>query len=197
MKTLLLSLISIVVSQTCFGSASFIDLGMNAGYTPYDQYMSPVKHVLSHLNGAAPTMDKVRQLMSQGRNFRYSFTDPYTAATPEATASARAGDCKAKSLWLADQLNDASVRFVIGRARSSSRISHAWLMLKNEGRWWILDCTNTNQPIPADRINPLREYIPLYSFAKNGSFRHQATGMSLAANSTVSGAPVASRSQTN
>jgi hypothetical protein len=53
-------------------------------------------------------------------------------------------------------------------------------MWKSEGRWWILDCTNTREPIPADHINPGREYIPLYSWSKNGSYRHLATGESLA-----------------
>ena len=178
MKKLTLSILSILVAQVCLATTP-VDLG-TAGNTPYDRYMSPVKLVLSHLNGQNATMDKVRQLMSQGRNFRYSFTDPYTAATPEQTASTRSGDCKAKALWLASQLNDPSVRFVIGRARSSSKVSHAWLMWKSEGRWWILDCTNTRDPIPADRINPAREYIPLYSFGKAGSYRHLATGESLA-----------------
>lgn len=179
MNKLILSIVGIVISNLCFAS-NFIDLGTNAGYTPYDRYMSPVKQVLTHLNGMNPTMDKVRQLMSQGRGFRYSFTDPYTAAMPAVTASMHAGDCKAKSLWLASQLNDPSVRYVIGKARSTSRISHAWLMWKNEGRWWILDCTNTREPIPADRINPAREYIPLYSFGKDGSYRHHATQMMFA-----------------
>jgi len=193
MKKLLLSVIGVIVAQACFAAAApAIDLGTTAGYTPYDRYMSPVKHVLTHLSGAAPTMSKVCQLMAQGRNFRYSFTDPYTAATPEVTAQIHAGDCKAKSLWLADQLNDPNIRYVIGRARSSSKISHAWLMWKNEGRWWILDCTNTAQPIPADKINPTREYIPLYSFSKDGSYRHHATEMSIASNMN-NGYTVASR----
>ncbi len=189
MKKLTLSLIAILVSHVCFAAAS-IDLGTNASFTPYDRYMGPVKQVLAHINGTSPTMDKVRQLMSQGRNFRYSFTNPYTAATPEETAATRSGDCKAKSLWLASQLNDPSIRFVIGRARSSSKISHAWLMWKSEGRWFILDCTNTSMPIAADRINPEKEYIPLYSYSKQGSFRHQATEMGLASNG--SGVAVAS-----
>ena len=179
MKQIALAIVLGLVSQFVFAAAS-IDLGTNAGYTPYDRYMAPVKHVLTHLNGESPTMDKVRQLMSQGRSFRYSFTDPYTAATPDVTAATRSGDCKAKSLWLADQLNDPSVRFVIGKARYTSKISHAWLMWKSEGRWWILDCTNTREPIPADRINPEKEYIPLYSFGKDGSYRHHATEMSVA-----------------
>lgn len=179
MKKLLFSIAAIVVSNLSFAFTP-IDLGTNAGYTPYDRYMSPVKQVLAHLNGTSPSMDKVRQLMSMGRSFRYSFTDPYTAAMPAVTAATHAGDCKAKSLWLASQLNDPSVRYVIGKARSSSRISHAWLMWKNEGRWWILDCTNFREPIPADRINPAKEYIPLYSYGKDGSYRHHATQMMFA-----------------
>jgi hypothetical protein len=185
MKKLTLSIIAILVSHVCL-AATPIDLGTSAGYTPYDRYMSPVKQVLTHLNGQAPTMDRVRQLMSEGRNFRYSFTDPYTAATPQMTEATRSGDCKAKALWLASQLNDPTVRFVIGRARSSSTVSHAWLMWKSEGRWWILDCTNTRDPIPADRINPDRQYIPLYSYSKDGSYRHHATAMGLASNGTTS-----------
>ena len=193
MKKLILSLLTVIAAQACF-AASSIDLGTTAGYTPYDRYMSPVKQVLTHLGGAeTPSMLKVRQLMSQGRSFRYSFTDPYTAATPEVTAKIHAGDCKAKSLWLANQLNDPNIRYVIGRARSSSKISHAWLMWKNEGRWWILDCTNTREPIPADRINPSKEYIPLYSFSKVGTYRHMATGMAIASNVNTAGMQVASR----
>jgi len=193
MNKLLLSLITLTAAGACFAAAP-IDLGTSAGYTPYDRYMNPVKQVLTHLNGsAAPTMQQVCQWMNEGRNFRYSFTDPYTAATPAVTAQIHAGDCKAKSLWLADQINDPSIRFVIGRARSSSKISHAWLMWKNEGRWWILDCTNFRQPIAADRINPDREYIPLYSYTKAGSFRHHASDMGYASATGSTTGLVASR----
>jgi len=187
MKKLTLSIITILIAHVCFAAAS-VDLGITAGYTPYDRYMSPVKQVLTHLNGTTPTMDRIRQLMSEGRNFRYSFTDPYLAATPEQTAATRSGDCKAKSLWLASQLNDPSVRFVIGRARSTSKISHAWLMWKSpEGRWFILDCTNTRDPIAADSINPEKEYIPLYSYSKSGSYRHGATEVNLASTGHAGG----------
>jgi hypothetical protein len=131
-------------------------------------------------------MDRVRQLMHEGRAFRYSFTSPYLAATPAVTETTRAGDCKAKALWLADQLNDASVRFVIGKARRTSQMSHAWLLWEHANRWWILDCTNNWDPIPADRVSS-NQYIPYYSFAKNGEYRHQATALMVAQASDVSG----------
>lgn len=177
-KKVCLALLVAAAAQAAF-AATPIDLGFNAGSTPYDRYMNPVKHVLTHLDGESSTLDRVRELMRQGRGFRYSFTEPYLAASPEVTAATRTGDCKAKSLWLADQLNDPNVRFVIGKARASSRISHAWLMWQHDSQWWILDCTNMREPIPADRVSS-REYIPLYSYAKNGTYRHQATQVSVA-----------------
>ncbi|MEA3197210.1 MAG: hypothetical protein QOF32_1262 [Gammaproteobacteria bacterium] len=189
MNKFLLSILALSTSTLCF-AATPLDLGSVSGATPYDRYMQPVKNVLTHLSGDDASLDKVRDLMHIGRNFRYSFTDPYVAATPERTAAIRAGDCKAKALWLADQLNDESVRFVIGKARSSSRISHAWLMWQHDSRWWILDCTNNREPVPADRVSS-SQYIPFYSYAKNATYRHHSTESSMAAVAHRSNAPVA------
>jgi len=194
MKKLLFTLLAFAVSHIAFANVS-LDLGAPASGTPYDRYMTPVKNVLTQLRGEEASMERVRELMRVGRNFRYSFTTPYTAATPETTAATHAGDCKAKALWLADQLNDASVRFVIGKARSSSRISHAWLMWQHDSRWWILDCTNLREPIPADRVSA-SEYIPFYSYSKDGTYRHRASAAFYA--DAVAGshsAPVASRKE--
>src|SRR5438067_10101462 len=173
MKLSLFAFLFLAVASAGHASA-LVDLGTPSGSTPYDNYMTPVKHVLNHLNAEETSMDRVRQLMNIGRSFRYSFTTPYVAASPAETAATRSGDCKAKALWLADQLHDSSVRFVIGKARSSSRISHAWLMWQHDSRWWILDCTNLREPLPADGISS-SEYIPLYSYAKDGTYRHRAT----------------------
>src|ERR1043165_8259666 len=104
MKKALITLIALALSPIAFASAP-LDLGSPASVTPYDSYMSPVKRVLSHLDSEETSMERVRQLMHIGRNFRYSFTTPYVAASPQTTAATRAGDCKAKALWLADQLN--------------------------------------------------------------------------------------------
>ena len=144
--------------------------------------------------GEGASLDRVKALMRVGRGFRYSFTEPYTAALPSVTATLRAGDCKAKALWLCDQLGDENVRFVVGKARISSRISHAWVMWQHEGRWWILDCTNTSIPIPADRV-ARNEYIPLYSWSKGGTFRHSGTQMFAATVAGKQNSPVAAASQ--
>ncbi len=185
MKTLLFTFL--LLSTQVLGLArTTLDLGSPASDTPYDAYMTPVREVLTHLSNGDASMDRVRSLMHEGRAFRYSFTSPYVAATPDVTATTRAGDCKAKALWLADQLNDQSIRFVIGKARRSSQMSHAWLMWQHDSRWYILDCTNKWEPIPADRVSS-SEYIPYYSFARNGEYRHRATQVLMADAAAVAG----------
>jgi hypothetical protein len=120
-------------------------------------------------------MDRVRALMREGNSFRYSFTEPYVAALPEVTERTHSGDCKAKSLWIADHIGDRdNIRFVIGKARSTSKISHAWVMWNDGSRWWILDCTNTSVPIPASSVSK-NEYIPLYSYDARHCYRHSGT----------------------
>jgi hypothetical protein len=184
MKPLLFAL-ALLASQVAGLAHNSLDLGFPADATPYDPYMTPVKEVLGHLNNEETSMERVRRLMHVGRAFRYSFTSPYVAATPDVTAETRAGDCKAKALWLADQLNDQTVRFVIGKARITSQMSHAWLLWEHNNRWWILDCTNNWNPIPADRVSS-SQYIPYYSFAKNGEFRHRATELYVPQTATAS-----------
>ncbi len=184
MKSALLALAFLATQFAAFGRTS-LDLGFPASGTPYDPYMAPVRQVLTHLGTEQTSMDRVRHLMHEGREFRYSFTSPYVAAPPQVTEATHAGDCKAKALWLADEMGDGTVRFVIGKARSSSQMSHAWLMWEHDNRWWILDCTNNWDPIPADRVSS-SQYIPFYSFSKSGEFRHRSTVIYMAATSTAS-----------
>ena len=155
-------------------NAKPVDLGRETRSTPYEAYMGPVKKVLNQVDGRENDFDRVRELLRIGRSFRYSFTEPYVAATPQKTAASRRGDCKAKSLWLIDALNDTSARYVIGKTWRNSPINHAWVIWNDGQRWWILDPTNKSRPIPADRVSP-REYIPLYSYSTAGAHRHMDT----------------------
>ena len=142
------------------------------GPTPYDPYRAPVDAVMQRLDGPSPSFSTVAALVKQGFGFKYVFDAPYLAQSPQVTAAKRSGDCKAKSLWLASRMNDANnLRYVIGKARRISKISHAWLMWKNEGRWWILDPTNADEPIPADAVGP-DDYIVNYSYDRTGSYCH-------------------------
>ncbi len=174
-------------------AAAPVDLGAIASSTPYDAYMRPVRQVLGRIHGNSASMERVRQLMLTGRNFRYTFTEPYVASLPHVTESRRAGDCKDKALWLAERMGDQNVRFVVGKARSVSNMSHAWLMWKHEGRWWILDCTNNSRPIAADTIRR-DEYLPIYSWSKRGVYHHASAGeFAASAIARKSRVPVASR----
>jgi hypothetical protein len=186
--TSFLSSLAALLFAAASSQAAF-DTGTQAPGTPYEPYMRPVKQVLGSLDGQKASMDKVKQLLRVGYSFRYSFTEPYVAAAPAVTAKTHSGDCKAKSLWLVDQLGDRNVRYVIGKARSTSKISHAWVMWNDGNRWWILDPTNSSRPISADSVGR-NEYIPLYSYDCGHAYRHAATTM-LTASTTTTNAPVA------
>jgi len=189
-KSIIIILASLAALSSTFAS---LDLGSPTAFTPYDRYLSPVKHVLTQLDGKENSLQHVRQLLRIGRGFRYTYTDPYTAATPEVTAATHAGDCKAKALWLAAQLNDSSVRFVIGKARARSTVNHAWLLwTQDASHTWILDPTNLSEPVLAERADTSREYIPAYSYGKEGSYRY---GLLFASSSLRHRHPVAQASR--
>jgi len=177
-----------------FASAAPVDLGTNAPFTPYDPYLTPVKRVLGSVVGDRASMNRVTELMRTGRSFRYVHSTPYLPAEPLQTAARRAGDCKDKALWLCDQLRDPSARFVIGKIKRNPKVSHAWVMWENEGRWWILDCTLSWRPIPADRVRR-DDYVPLYSYSKNASYRHARTSMLMADNGKATTTAVAATSK--
>lgn len=188
MKTSIFSLALLLTAK--FTAAAF-DIGTPSNSTPYDRYMSPVRTVLSQLGQQKPSMEQVKKLMIQGRGFHYRMENPYVAAMPQTTAAKRSGDCKDKALWLCSQLGDSDVRFVIGKTEAGVRISHAWVLWRNEGRWWLLDCTLKSAPIPADSL-PENRYIPLYSYSKGSTFRHSATQVGLAQVASKRKSPVAS-----
>jgi len=181
-KTALLAFATLLAAAAV--SSAAVDLGTPTSGTPYEPYMQPVKKVLGSLASSGTSLDRVRELMREGRSFRYSFTEPYVAQLPATTARTRTGDCKAKSLWIADQIGDRNnIRYVIGKARRTSKISHAWIMWNDGGQWWILDCTNASRPIAADSVST-SEYIPLYSYDSRRSYRHAATQIFTASTGT-------------
>jgi hypothetical protein len=169
MKTTLLTAALFLLTKLVVSAA--VDLGTSIDHTPYDRYMTPVKEVLSSMHGEAAGMDKVQSAMREGRAFHYAHTEPYLPAMPQETAARHTGDCKDKALWLMDQLQDPSARFVIGKMTRGAKLSHAWVMWQHEGKWWILDCTMLNKPIPADKVGA-NEYVPLYSYSRGSAYRH-------------------------
>src|SRR5690348_623601 len=131
MKTRLLPLLILLGLGTAqFCHSGGLDLGSPASRTPYDPYLDPMWSVLRKLGGNQPDRSTVEKLVREGRAFRYVFRNdqPYVPQAPDVTESTKSGDCKAKSLWLASKLDSRNVRFVIGKARAVSAISHAWLI---------------------------------------------------------------------
>jgi hypothetical protein len=169
MKKTITTILALLLTKLAAFAA--VDLGTTTEHTPYDNYLSPVKEVFSEMHGQAASMDKVQAAMRQGRAFRYAHTEPYVPAMPQQTASRHVGDCKDKALWLLEQLQDPSARFVIGKMTRGARLSHAWVTWQHDGQWWILDCTMLSRPIAADKVGA-NEYVPLYSYARGTAFRH-------------------------
>jgi hypothetical protein len=169
MKNLILTTALLLLTK--LAAFAVVDLGTTTDHTPYDRYLSPVKDVFNNMHGDAASMDKVNAAMRQGRAFHYAHTEPYLPATPQETAARHTGDCKDKALWLMDQLQDPSARFVIGKMTRGAHLSHAWVMWQHDGQWWILDCTMLARPIPADKAGP-NDYVPLYSYTRSAAFRH-------------------------
>lgn len=147
------------------------DFGKPTSATPYDRYLGPVRTTMHELGGNHPPMNLVEQYVRTGKSFRYCMKDPYVPQTPAETEATHAGDCKAKSLWVAHKMDDQTLRFVVGRARAESGMLHAWLLWKDATGWWILDATKFNEPLELSRIGP-QEFISYYSYTAHGEFVH-------------------------
>jgi hypothetical protein len=119
----------------------------------------------------------VKVYVRTAKGFRYYMKNPYVPQTPAETEASHSGDCKAKSLWVAYKIDDRSVRFVIGKARASSGMSHAWLLWNSPSGWLILDPTNFSAPLSVSRIGR-NEFISLYSYTAGGKYVHAAASAS-------------------
>jgi hypothetical protein len=147
------------------------DLGRPISSTPYDRYLGRVRTTMSSLGSNKPPMSLVEQYVRTGRSFRYYMKDPYVPQTPAETEATRAGDCKAKSLWVAYKMDDHTLRFVVGRARAESGMLHAWLLWQDTTGWWVLDATKFSAPLAVGRLGP-QEFISYYSYSEKGEFVH-------------------------
>jgi hypothetical protein len=168
--TLLLPLAFLATSARFLGE---VDAGRPIGGTPYDAYLGPMRQTYARLGGGSPSINDVRSQLRTAYRFRYYFdaAQPYTPQLPTVTESKQQGDCKAKSLWLASKMDTRSARYVIGKASSGSRISHAWLLWSNSGAWIILDPTNTAEMIQADRVAGKRLF-PKFSYGVGSAYSH-------------------------
>lgn len=150
-----------------------VDTGRPCGGTPYDAYMGPMRQTYARLGDGSPSINDVRSQLRTAYRFRYYFdaSQPYTPQLPEVTESRQQGDCKAKSLWLLSKMETRDARYVLGKAKVGSRISHVWLLWSNGGTWIILDPTNTADIIEADRVVG-QKCIAKYSYSGRSAYKH-------------------------
>lgn len=170
MKTNPILVLVLALCSAASAGAGEINLGSPTGRTPYDSYLGPMWSVLRNCSGGNPTPEEVAQLVRQSNGFRYFYdkSNPYVPQTPAQTEATHAGDCKAKSLWVADKMKSRSIRFVVGKSRLSSPMSHAWLIWQGPQGWLILDPTNNSRPLSPERISS-SELVPTYSYSAGGS----------------------------
>ena len=174
MRQVLLPLtVAFIAVSRCQVGAREVDLGTPVQSTPYDKFLGPMRDVLARLGTDRPAMPPVNGWVREGRDFQYSFTEPYVPQLPEVTERLRAGDCKAKSLWLASKMNDRTVRFVVGKYTRSAEMSHAWLLWENMGRWYVLDPTMKSSAIDLANVSE-NDWVPLFSYSAHGKFQHEA-----------------------
>ncbi len=164
-----------MVVLSCTATGRVMDLGMEAGATPYERYMDPVKDVLRMTSNRDSELGRVSELLATARGFRYRHNEAYVARSPEVTERTRTGDCKDKSLWLLSKMGSGNARFVIGKLNSSSQVNHAWVYWQNEdGEWYILDPTHRSRPLPVESVKA-NEYVPIYSYASGSVYVHDAS----------------------
>jgi hypothetical protein len=166
-----------VALQLVFGTgvvpAGEIDLGHPTSRTPYDRYNGPVRQVFGNCGAATVSVETVRSQLRTARRFRYYYdpANPYEPALPEVTEAKRAGDCKAKALWLAQKMGDSRARYVVGKIDPNARLGHAWLLWPKSGTWYAVDPTNETDLLLAERIVG-RKLFPHYSYNGQGAFVH-------------------------
>jgi hypothetical protein len=144
--------------------------------TPYDAYMEGVHETLSRLQNRKPGIQEITKWMEIGYRFRYQSGNLYSPKLPARTESSRSGDCKDKALWLAEKLNDRSIRYVIGRLHRETEENHAWLEWQGADGRWILDCTKSAVPfLVADGKS--RQFVPLFSYTADGTYANAAASI--------------------
>ena len=152
---------------------SEVDTGRPTSGTGYDKYLGPVRAVHAKSGSDSPTIDEVRAQIRTARRFRYFYdkAQPYIPQAPEVTEARQQGDCKAKSVWLANKMLDRNTRYVVGKAKPGDKMSHAWLLWSNGGEWLYLDPTMEYDVVYADKVIG-RKLIVQYSWKGSSAFVH-------------------------
>lgn len=167
-------------------SSSFADsIFREVSSTPYDSQMTRIRPVLESSRpetGSHPvSLSIVNHWIEDLRGIPYRFSNVWR--TPAEVNSDALADCKGKAISLYERMRARgadSVRLVIGKRTSLSRITHAWLTWETSGGTYILDPTIKWAACPIERLDQ-GAYVPLYGYAGTQKFR-AATTLLLAKN---------------
>jgi hypothetical protein len=154
-------------------SAPAADLGQRSKCTPYDRYFGRLFAVLEGTGAAPAPPAQVMAKMKDARRIRHQYDprEPYIPQTPLITERRRVGDCKAKALWLIQELNDPRARFVVGKYRGARTKNHAWVLWSDGSHWWVLDPTFHDRPVSIGETRS-EKWEPHYSYDKRGRYVH-------------------------
>jgi hypothetical protein len=159
-----------LVAASCFAQTTFLTVAS----TPYDQQMAPV---WGFLNADIPTrsgetpLSTLNDWMSQLRAMPYRYSKKWK--TPAEVNSDRMGDCKGKAVVLYEKLlvNGAhNVRLVIGKHRTTSLRTHAWVEWETLQGTLLLDPT-LNWTVTKTDCQDRSTYIPLYAYENGRKYR--------------------------
>lgn len=176
-KAVLAAAVTFGLLGSCFADPMFFSVKS----TPYDNQMSRIQPVLASgaRNDGQVSLTVVNHWMNDLRAIPYGFTMEWK--TPSEVENGRAADCKGKAVALLQRMQAhgaTNVRLVIGRAKSSSRSTHAWLAWQTSEGSYVLDPTMNWTAFKAADLRS-NTYIPL--FAYEGSHKFRAAGNSLVA----------------
>lgn len=175
-KIFLVILGLICLSCSCFAQSLYLTVDA----TPYDRQMTRVRPVLFTKSEAGKnnlSMDVVNHWIKDLRAIPYGFSPQWK--TPSEVETSPAADCKGKAVALLSrmQANGASnVKLVIGKKKSYSRKTHAWLEWTTDSGTYVLDPTILWSACRADKVGH-RSYVPLYAYAGARKYRAASTAL--------------------
>ncbi|MEM9444747.1 MAG: hypothetical protein AAGA18_05275 [Verrucomicrobiota bacterium] len=142
------------------------------GTTPYDKMIARVEPILKTSGkGVEPELYKVNQWMKEINTIPYKYTS--TWKRPSEVVSSNSADCKGKSIMLYERLKKAgvkNVKIVIGKRTPKSRVHHAWVIWKKDGKNYLLDPTFYNQAYELQSIHNTF-YNAYYAFTGGRKYR--------------------------
>ena len=183
MKELVFALLTTVLLAGTVHALDLGDMGVPVARTPYDASFAGVRKVLAR-SSRRSSLSEVQGLLREARVFRYAKMAPFAPQPPALTEQTQAGDCKAKSLWMASRMRDPRVRVVVGKLRAGKKESHMWLMWRAGRVWWVLDPTVQWEPTLASTVGA-KDWIALYSYTRSGALIHAAATRTAATRSSA------------